>query len=306
MRRLAAIGLLAAAVAGAGCGGPYHTFVPFATVDADPAWSPDGHLIAFASSRRGGGIYVLRPDGTVLRRLVAGATTDVAWSPDGGRLAYVGADGLYVVGRDGGPPRRIARDRLREPAWAPHGERLAVVREERDLTTAIYVMNADGTGLRRLLSPYAGSEAEPSWSPDGRELAVEAGNGQLVAVRVADGAVRKIAGVQAFQPAWSPDGRWIAFQSGEALWVARADGSGGLRTVAEDKGIFAEGGSPSWSPDSRQLVFEVLLDRGRYARRASTLSIVDLAGGEPRRLTYGASSWDDPAWRDGIVGKSTW
>ena len=47
-------------------------------------------------------------------------------------------------------------------------------------------------------------------------------------------------------------------------------------------------------------------DRGRYARRAVTLSVVDLAGGDPRRLTFGSSSWDDPAWRDGITGKSTW
>jgi Tol biopolymer transport system component len=303
MRRIVAIALLATAAAVAGCGGPYHTYVPFATVDADPAWSPDGGLIAFASSRRGGGIYAVRPDGTGLRRLLAGAATDVAWSPDGRRLAYVGADGLYVVGRKGGSPTRVSRGRFRLPAWAPDGRRLAVVRGEPGLTSSIDIVNVDGTGPRPLLA--ARPVSKPSWSPDGRELVLEAHDGEIVAARLQDGRLRRIA--RGSEPAWSPDGRLIAFQSEGALWIAKADGSGGLRRVAAPgKEIFSEGGSPSWSPDSRRIVFEVLYDRGRYARRASTLSIVDVEGGEPSRLTFGGSSWDDPAWRDGILGKSTW
>ena len=30
-----------------------------------------------------------------------------------------------------------------------------------------------------------------------------------------------------------------------------------------------------------------------------------LTGDSPRRITYGASTGDDPAWRDGVVGKSS-
>ena len=59
------------------------------------------------------------------------------------------------------------------------------------------------------------------------------------------------------------------------------------------------------SPDSRRIAFEVRHDRGRYLRKAMSLSQVGLAGDSPSRITYGASSGDDPAWRDVIVGKSS-
>jgi Tol biopolymer transport system component len=322
VRRIFWIALLPAVLVTAACGSGTSQgsrasrWVPFSTVDADPAWSPDGRLIAFASSRRGGGIYLVRPDGTALRQLFPGAVSDVVWSPDGRRLAYAGTGGVYVVRRNGARPMRILDQRFSLPAWAPDGRRLAVVKDESDLTTAIYVVNADGTGLRRLPPPFvarsdphwdlvAASETEPSWSPDGREIAVEAGDGEIVVVRLADGRVRKIVDVRGFQPAWSPDGRLIAFESAQALWVANANGSGGLRRIAAEA-VFEEGTNASWSPDSRRLVFEVLHDRGRYTRRASSLSVVDAAGGDVRKLTFGGSVGDDPAWRDGVIGKSSW
>ena len=80
--------------------------VSFLTVDTDPDWSPDGQLIAFASSRKGGGIYVLRPDGTALRRLFRGVASNVDWSPDGRRIAFEGDRGIYVIRRAGGRPAR--------------------------------------------------------------------------------------------------------------------------------------------------------------------------------------------------------
>ena len=222
--------------------------------------------------------------------------------PDGRRIAFQGGDGIYVMRRSGGRPRRILRGtRFSVPAWAPDGRRLAVVHEERDLSTAIDVVRADGRGLRRLLPPYVrksnpawsfinASETEPSWSPDGREIVLQAGNGRIVVFDLASGRRRTIANA-GYEPSWSPDGKLIAFQSGSGLWVSNADGSGRPRQLS------ANGGDPSWAPDSRRLVFEATYWRGRYLRRPQGLSVVDATGSSLQKLTFGHSVDDDIGWR---------
>jgi len=57
----------------------------------EPAWSPNGRLIAFASRRDGRShIYVMRADGTHIRRVTDGESDDdgPAWAPDRRRIAF--------------------------------------------------------------------------------------------------------------------------------------------------------------------------------------------------------------------------
>jgi len=55
--------------------------------DAQPAFSPDGELIAFRSSRDGGGIFVMGRTGEAVRRITRGGFNP-AWSHDGKQIAY--------------------------------------------------------------------------------------------------------------------------------------------------------------------------------------------------------------------------
>jgi Tol biopolymer transport system component len=292
-----------------GCGSPHGyrslhpSWVSFVTIDTDPDWSPDGRVVAFASSRWLGGICLIRPNGTGLQQIFRGNASNVDWSPDGRRLAFQGGDGIYVIRRTGGKPRRILRGtRFSLPAWAPDGRRLAVVQDERDLSTTIDVVRADGNGLGRFLPLHVrksnpalsfvdASETEPSWSPDGREIVLQAGNGRIVVIDLASGRPRTIAEV-GYEPSWSPDGTLIAFQSDSGLWVSKADGSGHPRQLS------ANGGDPSWAPDSRRLVFEATYWRGRYLRRPQGLSLVDATGSSLQKLTFGHSVNDDIGWRE--------
>ncbi|HEX2433207.1 MAG TPA: hypothetical protein VHI55_04570 [Gaiellaceae bacterium] len=291
---VSAILLLFASV---GCGSGIGEQVSFDTRDADPDWSPNGQLIAFVSSRGGGGIYVIRPDGSGLRRLLRGYASDVDWSPNGRMLAFTRADGIYVVPSDRGRARRVLRGpHYSLPAWAPDGRRLAIVKDEPDDSTALYVVELDRHSPRRLLPRYRGgigdarpgspaalSETEPAWSPDGREIAFQAGgDGYIVIAHVDGGHRREIVAGGAYEPAWSADGRLIAYQCEGELCVTNADGSGQTRRLAQD------GGDPSWAPDSRRLVFEDYVYGGRnYFSNPQSLSIIDVQGGDARKLTFG-------------------
>ena len=64
---------------------------------------------------------------------------------------------------------------VRSPVWSPGGGRIAFLsRGER--SKEVYVVNADGSGQRRLTGD-ARFPAAPAWSPNGRQIAFEGGSG---------------------------------------------------------------------------------------------------------------------------------
>ena len=137
--------------------------------------------IAFAA-RQGGDweIFVAAADGSRLRQLTRNLLDDSApvWSPDGTRIVFrsdrAGNAEIFTVAPDGGGLRRLTRNNVPDtrPSWAPDGERIVFQRfvaggSGLDPRTAeIYVMNADGTGARRLTRNQV-DDLNPSWSPTG-------------------------------------------------------------------------------------------------------------------------------------------
>ena len=146
--------------------------------DWEPAWSPDGTRIAFASRRDGNwDIYVMSADGTGQERLTNNPALDAApaWSPDGTRIAFHSTrdgnvDNIYVMNADGTGQERLTNNgKSYGLAWSPDGTRIAF-QSDRDGNWQVYVMNADGSGPVRLTNngDFNGS---PAWSPDGTRIA---------------------------------------------------------------------------------------------------------------------------------------
>jgi Tol biopolymer transport system component len=172
-----------------GSGVTRRTTTPTPFSSANPAWSPDGLKMAFATNRDGSDnweIYVLTLATGAVQRLTNHADWDMrpSWSPDGTRIAFTryspttGASGIHTIRADGTDIRRLTWTSQAgfgdgSPKWSPDGTRIAFSRMEQLSTGAanvdLYTMNADGTGVVRRTSLPA-SEDSPAWSPDGNML----------------------------------------------------------------------------------------------------------------------------------------
>lgn len=178
-----------------------------------PAWAPDASRIAFDSDRSdpdpGDGVpindvFTMRPDGSDVRKLTdsVGFSGDPAYSPDGSLVAFDTNRGATSG----------------DPGWPAASPDLS-----------IFVINTDGTGMRRVTTPPSGaSDTEPSFSPDGTRIVFT-----------------RFQGGHTFE-----SGRVVGDSS--ALFTIRPDGTG-LRQVT---GWGRKAGQADWWPQGGQILFE--------------------------------------------------
>src|SRR5256885_10233999 len=101
----------------AATGGDAHLLVSRPATESRPLYAPDGHKLAFGSTRTGNGdIYVLTIDTGDLKRLTFDDSNDQldAWSSDGRWIYFtsnsrdVGTTDVYRVSSDGGTPMQVS------------------------------------------------------------------------------------------------------------------------------------------------------------------------------------------------------
>lgn len=201
--------------------------------DRDPAVSPDGLSVAFASNRRSGwDLYRLDLTSGEVSALTATPSYEghPTWSPDGLWLAYevYGGDDLdiWILRVDGSEtPIQLTNAPFLDaaPDWGPDGRRIAFVSDRQGFPD-VYVANLDEpdeTKRFKNLTQSAGvAEADPVFSPDGKTLAYSArGDGlDLIEVLPLDGASPdpKHLG-PGIRPAWDPTGQALSALSPDPL-----------------------------------------------------------------------------------------
>ena len=218
------------------------------TLHIAPALSPDGRDIAYFSERKSFFVDLYLADaetGRVKRRLTKATLSNNyeslrfinsagSFSPDGRYFAIAAKhndkDDLVILDvKKDEEVRRITvpLNGLITPAWSPDGKQLVFTGFDGGLSD-LFVVNADGTDLRRLTNDkYA--DLHPAWSPDGKTIAfatdrgpatdfgaLRFGNMRIALYHLENGAIETLPRMEHgknINPAWAPDGRSIAFVS---------------------------------------------------------------------------------------------
>jgi Tol biopolymer transport system component len=268
------------------------------------SFSPNGKMIVFErffSTQRGGVdthpvarravLLLMEADGSskrVLRHTGASFEYDATYSPDGRSILFIRDERIHLMRRDGHAAHPVRRDVLEQacPRFSPDGSKIALWRGSAT-GGGYYVMNADGSRLRRISSRQHFAWGCPSWFPDGKHV-VFTKDYSLYVASVDSTNVERITDDKdgtLYRPSVSPDGRWIACdgfaRNGYGIIVLRADGTAMTRITTAVAGDIANDAGASWSPDGKQIAFSGY--RGRF--NGAGVYMVNRDGRALRRLS---------------------
>jgi Tol biopolymer transport system component len=236
--------------------------------DDQPAFSPDGELIAFRSNRDGGGIFVMGRTGEAARRLTR-VGFNPSWSPDGTQLAFTtenvelfpqnpyGRSELWTVNVNTGETRRLLDEDAALPSWSPHNHRIAFTRK-RGNPGGVWTIRAKG------------GTATPVTRDPARD----------------------------WNPIWSSDGKYLYFVSDRSgsmnLWRVPIDEASG-KTLAEPEPISTPAAylaHPSISADGKRIAYTSVLITANIQQLTLDTSIA--IKGDPAWVTSGSRLWSTP------------
>jgi len=201
--------------------------------------------------------------------------------------------------------------------WSPDGTAIAFMSNRHlpgEPTPAIFVMDADGTNIRKVGPDDIPFQAAPDFSPDGARIVFAGGRfdagspeTDLYVMGVDGSGLRRLTDFASFIscPRWSPDGERILFSKDmdELLVIEVASGE-----ISEVLPPEVEGNCGDWSPDGSRLAFASGPDRQLPTLEEMMANplfpmeifVFDLGGGELTHLPQAGPQSNYPRWaRDG-------
>ena len=242
------------------------THPPAGSADDLAVASPDGSRVSFTRCSERCLLFTASIDGSGVKRLSPKCCFDensASYSPDGRTLVFGRAWGevrrnldqiryseVFTMSADGRHRVRLThnsgngwRQDTGNPSFSPDGKQIVYTFTWAQGTAragqrAVFVMNADGSGQKRLTPWKLGAGDYPRFSPDGSRIIFRAGygdgpGGDLYTMRPDGSDIERLThGVPGMlSAAYSPDGKYIAFaHQGKHgampdIWVMRADGT---------------------------------------------------------------------------------
>jgi Tol biopolymer transport system component len=290
---------------------PAGLFAPAAAFRPVPPWAKRlGGEVAYTC---GENVCLMRPDGRASRVLaVTVPESDSAWSPDGRYLSFRGyygvGDGqydLYAVDFTRCHLTRLTHQMNGETsAWSPNGHQVAF-----SVPMQIAVINANGTGLRRVISStsrYSYGLDMPAWSVADRlayTFYQPHGRPEIYTINP-DGTSNSplTYGAPGYaQPSWSPDGTSIAFTANpyartSSIIVASASGTGAHQVSPAAWTSY----SPTWTPGGK-IVFLRQTGYSTLNTDAPTSAYIVNPDGTGLRLLYRGLNASQITWGPGTL-----
>ncbi len=192
---------------------------------------------------------------------------------------------VFAIDPDTGDAKNLSRSPQSEdryPCWSPDGKRVAFI-SDRSGTPNLYVMDADGNNVRRLVDSKSVCYM-PSWrtTKNGERIVFGMhGERAEMASISPDGSDLIVLGA-GHDPAISPDGTRIVYTGdvpgGVSVFVMDLDGKNKVRVVRETSAVGAT--FPNWSPDGKEIVYSFPVGK------ALELFVIGADGSNNRQLTH--------------------